>query len=182
MADAQTPPGWYPDTQTPGQQRYWDGSAWTENVAPLAAQPYIAPAKKGHGCLYAVLGVAGVVIVGVVILVAALGTAAKKVTNDINKTRADAMKEVKITSCRADALGDVTIKGTADNTTSGRSNFLIEVVVESKSGTQLDSTATGASNVESHQTAVWEAPSTAKFAPGVTCKVASVIRTASLNP
>jgi hypothetical protein len=36
-----TPAGWYPDTQTPGQQRYWDGSQWTEHTAPGAglAQP-----------------------------------------------------------------------------------------------------------------------------------------------
>ena len=29
-------PGWYPDPTVPGQQRYWDGMQWTENVAPLA--------------------------------------------------------------------------------------------------------------------------------------------------
>jgi hypothetical protein len=33
-----TPAGWYPDTQTPGQQRYWDGSQWTEHTAPGAGQ------------------------------------------------------------------------------------------------------------------------------------------------
>lgn len=32
-------PGWYPDAQQPGQQRYWDGQRWTEHVAPLAALP-----------------------------------------------------------------------------------------------------------------------------------------------
>jgi Protein of unknown function (DUF2510) len=30
--------GWYPDPQTEGQLRYWDGSAWTEHVQP-AGQP-----------------------------------------------------------------------------------------------------------------------------------------------
>lgn len=26
-------PGWYPDPQVPGQQRYWDGSQWTDQLA-----------------------------------------------------------------------------------------------------------------------------------------------------
>jgi uncharacterized Tic20 family protein len=36
-------PGWYPDPEVPGGQRYWDGSQWTENRAP-AAQAATAPA------------------------------------------------------------------------------------------------------------------------------------------
>ncbi|MFT4210562.1 MAG: DUF2510 domain-containing protein, partial [Microbacterium sp.] len=32
-----TPAGWYDDGQ--GQTRYWDGTAWTEHVAPPASQP-----------------------------------------------------------------------------------------------------------------------------------------------
>lgn len=31
-----TAPGWYPDPSAPGQQRYWDGAQWTEQVAPEA--------------------------------------------------------------------------------------------------------------------------------------------------
>ncbi|WP_232678487.1 DUF2510 domain-containing protein [Nocardioides sp. R-C-SC26] len=40
-----TPPGWYPDGQ--GQQRWWDGTRWTEHVAPLAAEstPTVEPAS-----------------------------------------------------------------------------------------------------------------------------------------
>jgi TM2 domain-containing membrane protein YozV len=35
MADA----GWYPDPEVPGQQRYWDGTAWTEHRAIATPQP-----------------------------------------------------------------------------------------------------------------------------------------------
>jgi fatty acid desaturase len=31
------PAGWYPDSRMPNTQRYWDGQAWTEQVAPLAS-------------------------------------------------------------------------------------------------------------------------------------------------
>jgi hypothetical protein len=33
------PAGWYPDTQKPGTQRYWDGAQWTEHTAPLDTPP-----------------------------------------------------------------------------------------------------------------------------------------------
>lgn len=36
------PPGWYPSDD--GQQRYWDGTAWTEHVAPAA--PAASPAAQ----------------------------------------------------------------------------------------------------------------------------------------
>ncbi len=50
-----TPAGWYPDPQADGQQRYWDGSAWTEHQAPLVqpqptqpTQPeWTAPKQSG---------------------------------------------------------------------------------------------------------------------------------------
>lgn len=34
-----TPPGWYPDPQGSGQQRYWDGNQWTPHLNPGQAQP-----------------------------------------------------------------------------------------------------------------------------------------------
>ncbi|MDO8107029.1 DUF2510 domain-containing protein [Isoptericola sp. b441] len=39
-------PGWYPDPSAPGQQRYWNGTAWAEATAPLAAPaPIPSPPK-----------------------------------------------------------------------------------------------------------------------------------------
>ncbi len=37
MSDAggNPPAGWYPDSNQPGTQRYWDGQRWTEHTAPL---------------------------------------------------------------------------------------------------------------------------------------------------
>jgi hypothetical protein len=47
-AQPPTPPGWYPDGT--GQNRYWDGSGWTEfrqapaaAVVPVPAMPHTAP-------------------------------------------------------------------------------------------------------------------------------------------
>lgn len=46
MSD-QTPgaaaPGWYPDPQHPGQQRYWDGATWSASSPPPAAPPPATP-------------------------------------------------------------------------------------------------------------------------------------------
>ena len=39
-----TPAGWYDDPEQPGQQRYWDGNAWTEHRAPGTAAPTPPPA------------------------------------------------------------------------------------------------------------------------------------------
>jgi uncharacterized protein len=39
MANAPAGPGWYPDPQTPGTQRYWDGTQWTGEPQPVAAAP-----------------------------------------------------------------------------------------------------------------------------------------------
>src|SRR4051812_22143893 len=46
------PAGWYPDTQTPGQQRYWDGSQWTEHTAPGAGQAQPGVTAIGIGDPY----------------------------------------------------------------------------------------------------------------------------------
>ena len=40
------PPGWYPDPGGSGGQRWWDGMAWTEHVAPGAAPGPVPPPAR----------------------------------------------------------------------------------------------------------------------------------------
>ena len=44
-------PGWYPDPEKPGAQRYWDGQAWGQS-APAASPTYTQPAPgAGPGAM-----------------------------------------------------------------------------------------------------------------------------------
>ena len=58
------PPGWYPDPQNPGQQRYWDGSAWAAAAAPPAptapvSTPVAGPPTSTNAIVGLVLATAG---------------------------------------------------------------------------------------------------------------------------
>jgi hypothetical protein len=53
-----TSPGWLPDPELPGQERYWDGSAWTDETRlhEQAEHPLVpghvpdhAPDGRRHG-------------------------------------------------------------------------------------------------------------------------------------
>jgi hypothetical protein len=67
--DPTRPAGWYPDEGVdapPGQQRYWDGSAWTEHTTAPTAPAYPAAVQQaprnGLGIAALILGIIGVVI------------------------------------------------------------------------------------------------------------------------
>jgi hypothetical protein len=51
MTNANNPAaGWYPDPQSPMQQRYWDGANWTEQtrpVMPVTAASPVPPPPSG---------------------------------------------------------------------------------------------------------------------------------------
>lgn len=42
-APTTTPAGWYADPNVPGQQRYWDGTTWTEHVHQPSPAPTLPP-------------------------------------------------------------------------------------------------------------------------------------------
>lgn len=60
MEPPKAPAGWYPDTSTSGQTRYWDGERWTEHTAPVDAPPVTAEPQASaapspavtHACPY----------------------------------------------------------------------------------------------------------------------------------
>jgi hypothetical protein len=65
-----TPAGWYPDPQVPGQQRYWDGSAWGD-VAP-GLSPAAAPQTSTNAVVGLVLAIVSWVICPLIAAIAAL--------------------------------------------------------------------------------------------------------------
>lgn len=40
-------PGWYPDPQSPTSQRYWDGTAWTDQTRPVMPSAPVPPPPFG---------------------------------------------------------------------------------------------------------------------------------------
>lgn len=64
MGAGATPPGWYPDVERPGGERYWNGVAWTEDRRP-GTRPapqygaYAAPQTYGAPQGYQPYGAAG---------------------------------------------------------------------------------------------------------------------------
>ena len=75
---------------------------------------------------------------------------------------------------------DFFIKGTAENTSSDRLDYFIDLVIEGADGTQLGTTTALAENVEPDQTAQWEAQTGTDFVEGATCRVVNIQRLPSL--
>ncbi|WP_165808100.1 G5 domain-containing protein [Microbacterium sp. TPD7012] len=60
----QTSQGWYADPNQSAQQRWWDGTQWTEHTAPLGQAPVVAadpPAKSSKRTVALIVG--GVILV-----------------------------------------------------------------------------------------------------------------------
>lgn len=73
------PAGWYPDPQNPGQQRYWDGSAWTAAApaAPTAPavpspSPVATPVTSTNAIVGLVLAIVSWVVCPIIAAIVAL--------------------------------------------------------------------------------------------------------------
>jgi Protein of unknown function (DUF2510) len=100
--EGQAQPGWYPDPSgPPGQQRWWDGTRWTEHLQPApgaapegplppSAGPPSAPAGSGSSntlvVVLVVLGVLAVLGIGGCVACAALvGEGAEDIGREIEQ-------------------------------------------------------------------------------------------------
>jgi hypothetical protein len=61
-------PGWYPDSNDPSLQRWWDGSQWTAHTNPTYAGAATRPAARGNtmatlSLIFSIVSFAGLIIV-----------------------------------------------------------------------------------------------------------------------
>ena len=85
-------------------------------------------------------------------------------------------KGVVVTSCRADPDGRVDIRGTAHNDTSSQSYFGIGLLVSNRVGTPRAAPSLTLRRVLPGHTARWRVRARARFTPGTTCALLSVVR------
>ncbi|MFE9858265.1 DUF2510 domain-containing protein [Streptomyces sp. NPDC005780] len=68
-----TPPGWYPDTAAPGNERWWDGTAWTAHTRTAATViQQSGPARRGGGGGATAAGTIALVATGMAVVVVAV--------------------------------------------------------------------------------------------------------------
>lgn len=132
-----------------------------------------------------IVGVAVLVLIGIVVIAAIAGGGSDH--SGASKKAADSktqLEEVTISKCGPpDAIGVVYVEGIADNTSSKRSDYYIDVTVTSADGTKIGTGSTIAQNVEPGQKAVWKAitdTDSSAWSGAATCKVVKVERDASL--
>jgi len=208
MTEVQQPAGWYPNPENPNEQRYWDGQQWTNNTAPAVQQPLQStPPKKKKTWLWILLAVFILMIGGCVAVLAkgadVVDDAIEKADREMKKAGEEfeksmstipgktdlgdtnEVKDVTINSCEIDpTLGWVTVKVTAVNSSSKRSNYNIEIGVTSKDGaTRYGVAYVGVQNVEPGQTASGDGSLTEKLPDGAEfiCKVDSVDRLSDIG-
>jgi hypothetical protein len=90
-----------------------------------------------------------------------------------------ARKDVSITSCAADRLHHVEIKGIAHNPTSSAATYAVQLSIRDASGKHFYATAAATSNVAPKGKAEWDAATTAPYVAGTMCSITSASRRAS---
>lgn len=94
------PAGWYPNPDNGAQERYWDGTNWTEQFRPspqavvpppppmVGAPPQtivVQQPKSNRGCLYAVVAFVALALVGCIGAIALVSRAAEEVADNFEE-------------------------------------------------------------------------------------------------
>jgi hypothetical protein len=131
--------------------------------------------------------IVGALLVVIIVIAAVAGTSSDDDRGGSTKAGGSGksqLEEVTISKCGPpDAIGVVYVRGIADNGSSKRSDYLIDVTVEAPDGTQIGTGSAIAQNVDPGQKAVWRALTDVEsdaWVDGAVCKVVKVERNASL--
>lgn len=103
------PPGWYPDPDRPAMQRYWDGSAWTEQRMPQPTwgehrASQAKPEPLNAQALRWVLGGLAVVAVIAAVVISDGGTDSGSKPSAVDRNNAQAQREFRICEQQADQI------------------------------------------------------------------------------
>lgn len=119
-----TPAGWYDDPEQQGQQRYWDGSQWTDQRQPAAPVPLpppappvthtaVAPEKKSHTTRNVILAVVGVLVLLMggctIALVAVGGNAVNEAVDEMNEATDAPTKDDEPTPVEEEPQEEITV-------------------------------------------------------------------------
>jgi hypothetical protein len=179
----QAPAGWYPDpNKQAGQERYWDGQAWTEQTRPAGMAPPVAPApvyvkpRKRRGCLTTII--AAVILLVVVIVIIAVGASGSSKPGSGTSSH-PAADDISVSRCKVDSLKIPQATGMIDNHSSGTSDYTFTVSFLNAAGTVVAQGGGLENDIASHQQATWSVTGDAEVSVAVTCKVVDVTRFAS---
>jgi hypothetical protein len=140
---------------------------------------------RGRGRLTAIALAAGVLVVLIIILVATGSTTLFEADSDAPSEASSTtqLETVTITSCGPPtATGVVYMQGEAKNTSAERSDYVIQVAVESPDRKQIGTGTASVQNLEPDENAVWSTITDTpeeSWVEGSTCEVLDVERDAS---
>lgn len=170
--------GWFPDPDQPGQERLWNGSAWTrtrpaQSVDPDEPDPEADQVRLGW---ILVAAAASAIVVIVVLMVVFLDS--DSVVEEDDQAEFD---EVSLTSCDPPGLSESqSVGGIVENGSSQSSDNAIDVSVMAPDGTRIGTGSTRVEDVDAGGRAVWSAETDTRdddWVDGASCEVTGVERT-----